>query len=173
MRETSNVTEITGKLWAEESFLIRVLGEVWSKAKISLKSFSRSMIRNRYQFRFCTRREHSFAIFFCRLLFVRNFDESCCLSPLSRLESWFLFFAGLQISLLLRSAWWMLFCHSAPHSTSNCSLNDADLLHLDELPSFVLQQRSIVNSVSPWKRRKWGWSLLQSCSYPPPIRNLL
>jgi hypothetical protein len=43
----------------------------------------------------------------------------------------------------------MLFCHSAPHSTSNCSLNDADLLHLDELPSFVLQQRSIVNSVSP------------------------
>jgi hypothetical protein len=46
----------------------------------------------------------------------------------------------------------MLFCHSAPHSTSNCSLNDADLLHLDEnhgLPSFVLQQRSIANSVSP------------------------
>ncbi len=117
-----------------------------------------------------------FCNFFCRLLFVRNFDESCCLSPLSRLDSWFLFFAGLQISVLLGSAWWMLFCHSAPHSISHSSLNDEDLLHLDEnhgLPSFVLQQRSIANSVSPWKRRKRGWSLLPSCSYPPPIRNLL
>jgi hypothetical protein len=46
----------------------------------------------------------------------------------------------------------MLFCHSAAHSTSSCSLNDADLLHLDEnhgFPSFVLQQRSIANRVSP------------------------